>query len=293
MAVLFRPAMSLQTHRITTGDHLQLSLEVTGRPGQPTVVVNPAIGVRRRLYREFANWLAEQGIGCVLYNYRGMEDGSQHLPAGADLSTVAWGQLDQSAVLDWVLNTLKPERLFLLGHSIGGQLVGFAKQLDQVTGIIHIAAQKGDQQYWSGSGRLKLFMLWHVLIPLMSRGPSFNAGKLGLGAYPWPSAAARQWAAWGRSRDYLFNPKFGYDLAPWRTYRGSLLSLGFTDDPMAPEAAIDGLLSEFHTARDLGHIEKRLIDPTSVKQTTIGHFGFFKPEASNLWEDLKTWIQQH
>lgn len=284
--------MSLQSQSITTSDQLELRLEHTGYAGQPTVVINPAIGVRRRLYFDFAGWLAEQGIGCVLYNYRGMEDGTTGIPADADLSTVAWGRLDQSAVLDWVFSELNPSRLFLLGHSIGGQLVGFARQLDKVSGIIHITAQKGDQQFWSGIGRLKLFMLWHVLIPLMSRGSTFNASKLGLGAYPWPSIAARQWAAWGRSKDYLFNPKFGYDLTPWRCYQGRLLSLGFTDDPMAPEAAIDGLLSEFHTASDLGHIEKRFIDPTSVKLSTIGHFGFFKPEASHLWEDLKTWIQQ-
>ena len=278
---------------IQTTDQVTLNLEVFGQPGQPAVVINPAIGVKRRLYHDFARWLAEHGTSCVLYNYRGMTDGLSDLPEDITLSTEAWGQLDQTAVLDWTLKSLKPSRLFLLGHSIGGQLVGFAGPLEQVDGIIHIAAQKGDQQFWSGGGRLKLFMLWHVLIPLMSRGSTFSAGKLGLGSYPWPSAAARQWAAWGRSEDYLFNPKFAYDLTPWRAYQGKLLSLGFTDDEMAPEAAIDGLLSEFHAARDLGHIDKRIINPTSLGLSNIGHFGFFKPEANTLWHDLNTWIKQH
>ena len=280
------------THHIQTADRVPLKLEVFGGSEQPTIIINPAIGVKRRLYHDLANWLTEQGTNCVLYNYRGMEDGLGDLPQEIDLSTVAWGQQDQNAVLNWTLTTLQPSRLFLLGHSIGGQLVGFSKQLDQVQGIIHIAAQKGDQQFWSGTGRLKLFMLWHVLIPLMSRGSTFNAGKLGLGAYPWPSAAAQQWAAWGRSADYLFNPTFGYDLTRWRTYQGRLLSLGFTDDQMAPEAAIDGLLSEFSTAHDLGHIDKRIINPTSLGLSNIGHFGFFKPEAKTLWHDLNTWINQ-
>ena len=279
------------THHIQTTDQVPLKLEVFGGSQQTTVVINPAIGVKRRLYHDLASWLAEQGTACVLYNYRGMEDGLSDLPEGVDLSTVAWGQLDQTAVLDWALSTLKPSRLMLLGHSIGGQLVGFTRHLDRVDGIVHIAAQKGDQQFWSGTGRLKLFMLWHVLIPLMSRGVTFNAAKLGLGSYPWPSAAARQWAAWGRSAHYLFNPKFGHDLTPWRTYQGRLLSLGFTDDHMAPEAAIDGLLSEFSTAHDLGHIDKRIIDPTSLGLSNMGHFGFFKPEANTLWHKLNTWIK--
>jgi predicted alpha/beta hydrolase len=278
---------------IPTKDGVLLKLEVFGQPNQPTLFINPAIGVKRRLYHDFARWLSEHGTSCVLYNYRGMEDGLSDLPQGVDLSTVAWGQLDQSAVLDWALQALKPARVFLLGHSIGGQLVGFAKQLDQVDGIIHIAAQKGDQQLWSGTGRLKLFMLWHVLIPLMSRGRQFNAARLGLGAYPWPAAAARQWASWGRAKEYLFNRRFGYDLSGWQQYSGPMLSLGFTDDHMAPEAAIDGLLSEFCTAHDLGHIDKRIISPTSLGLSNMGHFGFFKPEAKTLWHDLNTWIKQH
>lgn len=280
-------------HTIHTTDKVCLSLEVFGQSRQPTLVINPAIGVKRRLYHDFACWLAEQGIACVLYNYRGMEDGLGRLPDGADLSTVAWGQLDQTAVLNWVTEQLQPNRLFLLGHSIGGQLVGFAEGLDQVHGIIHVAAQKGDQQLWSGTGRLKLFMLWHVLIPLMSRGQRFNAAKLGLGNYPWPAAAARQWAAWGRAKGYLFHPRFAYDLSGWRSFSGPLLSLGFSDDEMAPEAAIDGLLSEFHATHDLGHIDKRIINPTSLGLSNIGHFGFFKPEAKTLWQDLNTWIQTH
>lgn len=276
---------------ITTTDQVTLLAEVYGDNNPVALVINPAIGAQRTLYRPFAKFMACQGVTCVLYNYRGMEDGLQDLPAGVDLSTVAWGQLDQSAVLEWTLSTLKPSQLFVLGHSIGGQLVGFARPLNQVSGIIHMAAQKGDQRLWSVAGRLKLFLLWHVLIPLLSLGATFDARKLGLGRYPWPAAAARQWAAWGRSKGYLFNPKFAYDLKPWQQFDRPILSLGFTDDEMAPEAAIDGLLEEFKMARDLGHIEKRMVSPTSVGLSSIGHFGFFKPEANSLWKDLNRWIK--
>ena len=284
---------TLKRQLITSSDQVTLLAEVYGDNNPTALVINPAIGVKRKLYRPFAEFIADHGITCVLYNYRGMEDGLQDLPAGVNLNTVAWGQQDQSAVLDWTLSNLQPRQLFLLGHSIGGQLVGFARPLNQVSGIIHIAAQKGDQRLWSVAGRLKLFLLWHVLIPLLSRGTTFDARKLGLGRYPWPASAARQWAAWGRSKGYLFNPKFAYDLTPWQQFDRPILSLGFADDEMAPEAAIDGLLDEFTTAHDLGHIDKRMICPTSVGLSAIGHFGFFKPEANSLWKDLNRWIKTH
>ncbi len=282
---------SMKTINITTSDHVQLTLEQLGDDCQTTLVINSAIGVKRKLYHALAEFLNEHDIAVVLYNFRGMED-QQNLDQVSS-NAESWGQQDQSAVIDWAKEQLKPEKLYVLGHSIGGQLVGFAHNFDQVDGVIHVASQKGDKRLWPWPGRIKLFMLWHVLIPFMSRGKTFNARKLGLGSYPWPAAAAAQWASWGQQSDYLFNSKFGFDLSPWHHFDKPLLSFGFSDDDMAPEASIDGLLSEFgKNIYDLGHIEKRIINPQDIGLKAIGHFGFFKPSAKPLWQDLATWIHK-
>ena len=292
-----------QQIEISTTDQVNICTEVFAENNNTTLIINPAIGVKRKLYHAFAAFMAEQGITTVIYNYRGMEDGLLALPDGVRTDAEAWGRLDQSAVINWAWTTLKAEKLFVLGHSIGGQLLGFADNFDLVDGLLHVTAQKGDYRlwpWWSLNGRIKLMLLWHVLIPWMSRGPTFNASKLGLGTYPWPAAAAKQWASWGRVKGYLFNPQFGFDLNTWHHYNQPLLSFGFTDDDMAPEAAIDGLLQAFGTAgnsrdassRDNGHIEKRIIDPKSMGLSSIGHFGFFKPKAKTLWQETATWIHQ-
>ncbi len=281
---------------IQTKDKVNLKVEIYGHQNKTTLIINPAIGVKRKLYRDFATFMAQQDTTVVLYNYRGMEDGTKDLPPDIMLSAEAWGRVDQSAVINWVTSELKPDQLFLLGHSIGGQLLGFADSCDAVDGLVHIASQKGDYRLWPFVGRLKLILLWHVLIPWMSKGKTFNAKKLGLGTYPWPSAAAKQWAHWGQQKDYLFNPKFGFDLKPWHQFDKPLLSLGFLDDDMAPEAAIDGLLKEFgqsvKSSSDNGHIEKRIIDPKLIGLKSIGHFGFFRPETQTLWQEIATWIHQ-
>ncbi len=287
----------LQKINIATNDRVKILAEVFGETCSDTIIINPAIGVKRRMYHAFAEFMAAHNIATVLYNYRGMEDGLDHLPDGIQLDTEAWGRLDQSAVIEWANKELKPKRLLILGHSIGGQLPGFAANLGLVDGIIHVAAQKGDKQLWPISGRIKLYLLWHVLIPLMSRKKTFNAAKLGLGTYPWPASAASQWAAWGQKKNYLFNPTFAFDLNPWHDFNRPLLSLGFTDDHMAPEAAIDGLLSEYGKSlnenNDQRHIEKRIIKPQNLGLNSIGHFGFFKPEAKPLWQDTLKWIQNN
>ncbi len=277
--------------QITTADEVTIQAEVFGPANKLVLIINPAIGVKRKMYRAFAEYLATQGICCVLYNYRGMEDKPPSLSPAVQQDAETWGRFDQAAVIDWVNSELAAQKTFLLGHSIGGQLLGFADNHDLVDGMVHIASQKGDWRLWPMPGRLKLMLLWYVLIPLMSRGTSFNASRLGLGSYPWPAAAARQWAAWGRKKDYLFHPQFGFDLHPWHQFNKPLLSLGFTDDPMAPPAAIAGLLDEYGREHDQEHIDKRSINPENYQLKSVGHFGFFKPEAKTIWQDVTTWIQ--
>lgn len=274
--------------KLTTTDQVQLSIEVFGKNLSVFVVINPAIGVKRSHYQDLANFLSKKGVGVVLYNYRGMEDQQDLSNKASDAE--AWGRLDQSAVMAWVKNNIQPEKLLVLGHSIGGQLVGFMDDINQIDGVVHVASQKGDKRLWPWPGRIKLFMLWHVMVPLMSRGKSFNARKLGLGSYPWPAAAAAQWASWGRQQDYLFNSKFGFDLSSWHNFNKPLLSFGFSDDNMAPEAAIDGLLSEFGKNNDQKHMVKRFINPDDIGVNSIGHFGFFKSKSKPLWEELIQWI---
>lgn len=121
---------------------------------------------------------------------------------------------------------------------------------------------------------------------------TFAARKLGLGTYTWSAAAARQWSCWGREKDYLFNSKFGFDLAPWKVFDNPILSYGFTDDIMASEAAVNGLLKEFKAAHELDLIDKRIINPKTIGLETIGHFGFFKAQSKQLWQDTTTWIQK-
>jgi len=51
-------------------------------------------------------------------------------------------------MIGWVKPELKPGQLLVLGHSIGGQLLGFAENLNTVDGLIHVASQKGDYRPW-------------------------------------------------------------------------------------------------------------------------------------------------
>lgn len=155
----------MPTFNIQTQDSINLKGEVYGENNQTVVIINPAIGVKRRMYRAFAEFMTEHGITTVFYNYRGMEDGFENLLNDVQTDAESWGRLDQAAMIGWARSELKAEKLFVLGHSIGGQLIGFAENVAEVDGLIHITSQKGDYRLWSFQGRLKLMLLWYGLIP--------------------------------------------------------------------------------------------------------------------------------
>src|SRR5690349_17335059 len=106
---------------ITADDGVALAAEVIA-PARPrcAALLAPALGVKRSFYRPLATFLADSGIACVLFDYRGQ--GDSPAPAGASLHD--WADRDLAAVLG-TLRTRWPDlpRVWL-GHSMGGQLLG-------------------------------------------------------------------------------------------------------------------------------------------------------------------------
>src|ERR687893_2317625 len=65
------------------------------------VLVAPATGVRRRLYRAFAEYLAGQGFGVVTWDWRGTGDSRPKSLRGFEATMRQWGERDLAGVIDW------------------------------------------------------------------------------------------------------------------------------------------------------------------------------------------------
>jgi hypothetical protein len=65
------------------------------------------------------------------------------------------------------------------------------------------------------------------------------------------------------------------------------LFYSFTDDELAPRAAINQLLGRLSSAR----IDHRRVHPGEHGGTPIGHFGFFRPRfRETLWRDASAFL---
>jgi predicted alpha/beta hydrolase len=247
------------------------------------VLIAPATAVRQRVYATFAAYLSEQGFEVITWDWRGIGD-SRHEAGSRDrrLTMRAWGECDLAAAIDWADRRADGAPVAVVGHSFGGAAIGMAANAARLDRAVLITAPHGWWGHWPRSSWWKLLPLWYLLLPATTTlFGSFPSSLLGLGENL-PLGVAREAATWCRRRDYLRH---------WTghaAFRRPILSIAFSDDPMAPREAVRALLAEYR----LAEIDDRQLAPADVGQSQVGHFGFFDAGVvPQLWADVLRFLQ--
>lgn len=279
--------MQARDLHLHAADGYRLAATLHGPDGARRVaVLSPAMAVPRRFYSDFAQALAEQGIATLVYDYRGMGGSRPERLRGAPFELAHWGELDLDAAIGWVRSGLAPERLYLIGHSVGGQIVGLAPQARHADALLSVAAQSGWWGHWSGSGKLGMFLLWHAAIPLLARSFGLFPARLVLGQ-DLPAGVARQWARWGRDPAYLRGRHAPASASNFDAIRAPLLAIGIARDGFAPRPAIESMLAWFPNARS----ELREVGFRDARGRRLDHFSWFKPEVgAPFWRECVDWL---
>lgn len=252
-----------------------------------TLVVAAALGVPRKIYAALARFLAARGYHVLTFDYRGIGDSRAGAPRGRDIRMQDWGRLDIEAALAFA-HGLRAPRLFLLGHSAGGQLVGLAPSSAKLDGLVCVAATAPHPSLYPLKIRWLLALLWRVLVPLLSRGRDFfPSRRVGMGPIDVPAGVVREWAAWAGRPGYVFNPHWGVDTSRYPRLSMPLLNYAFDDDAYASPAAIEALLARYPAAP----IERRVV--RAAEHGALGHFGFFREaHRDTLWPALADWLDR-
>lgn len=248
------------------------------------VLIAPATGVLRRLYRPFAEFLASQGLGVVTWDWRGTGDSRPRSLRGFRTRMREWGERDLAGVIEWASERYPHARLIVVGHSFGGQSVGLAPNRDRVQALVTIAAQNGYLGHWPRPRRYTYALLWYLAIPLVTRIAGYFPARLFRVGEDLPRGVALEWARWCRTPSYLGN------WSGHRAFTAPILALSFADDPFAPRQAVEALLAEYGS-REQAH---RHLAPKDAGVPQIGHFGFFRPNlVPGLWRSVASWVRAH
>lgn len=272
--------------RISAADGYALGGTVfdAGAARGPVVLVNGATGVHQRYYGRFAAWLAGQGATVLTYDYRGIGESRPHRLRGFSARMRDWGQLDLEGVLRFVEHAYPGRELAIVGHSVGGQLLGLAPSVAHAARVVTVAAQSGYWGHWPMLSKLAFVGLWYGVMPLTSKAVGYLPGQLGIGEHL-PRGVAEEWARWCRSEGYFTDddvPTGGY-----ARLSAPLLAFSFSDDAYAPKAAVDWL----HRLYTSASVERRHLAPKALGAKRVGHFGFFRERfRESLWTEAAAWL---
>lgn len=253
-----------------------------GEAPRRVVLVAPATGVRRRLYRPFAEFLAARGAVVLTWDWRGVGESRPPRLRGFRATMRDWGEQDLAGAIHWAGERFPGVPRVLVGHSFGGQAPGLAPNAGALSGALLVGAQSGYWGHWPGRSGWRYLPLWYLAVPALTRlFGYFPAAPLGLGE-DLPAGVALQWARWCRSPGYLG------DWSGHARFRAPLLAYSFADDDYAPREAVAALLGHYGSEVR----EHRHLAPAEVGAEHIGHFGFFRPGVvPSLWAEAARWME--
>jgi predicted alpha/beta hydrolase len=252
-------------------------------PNGIAVLVNSGTGIPRQYYGAFAQHLGEQGFAVLTYDYRGI--GQSEKPAAATMEQ--WGGVDQASMIDHLATLAPGAARTVVGHSFGGQVLGLADNIGELSAAVLVCTQSGHWRHWpAGKRRLRMLAQWWLFIPVLTTLTGRFPGSW-IGTADLPKNVARSWARWGRSPHYVCDGRGG-PLRPFnRDVRFPLRWMSFTDDPIAPHSAVEALRPYYPAAT----VERLHLAPTDLGVEAVGHFGFFRKSMSRAsWDALAGWL---
>lgn len=257
-------------------------------PPRAAALINSATAVPRKIYRGFAQYLAEHGFAVLTYDYRGTGGSRPASLRGFGVRMRDWAALDVAGAIDHMRGVWPSVPLSVVGHSFGGQAVGLAPNNSEISRALFVAAQAGYWRLFHSPEKYRVYAMLRLLGSPIAHVLGYVPGKLGIGE-DLPRGVFLEWTDWVMKPRYFFDDATLTSLENFPRYRGALRAICLTDDPWATAPAVDLLCSGFTGASP----ERIDIRPANVGAAKIGHFGFFRPEHRDmLWRDAANYLAE-
>ncbi|MAX80914.1 MAG: alpha/beta hydrolase [Crocinitomicaceae bacterium] len=262
-------------------------------PEFPKAVVqfNCGTATKKEFYLSFLTYLAENGFLCCLWNYRGTNKNDDL--KNSKISYLDYGTKDMPAIKSYLENRFPNLPFILLGHSAGGQQIGFMKNLDNVKGNINIAVSAGYFPYMPIHYRIKAYFFFYVFSPISASLNGFiNAKPYGF-MENLPKKIIFEWRNWLEKENLFFDEKFYRKSVPeghFKNFEFPIHVYYSTDDTISNTKNTKAFWSNVKSSNKITFTE---LTPNEFGLKKIDHFGYFKKHMKDkLWPDILARLNQ-
>jgi predicted alpha/beta hydrolase len=272
-------------------DSIKTAIRVYKQPttdSYATVLCFPALGVPASYYLPLVSALYEQGLNIITSDLRGLGLSTVRASKETDFGYHEIIHYDFPAVISMVQKIFPSTNLFLLGHSLGGQLSCLYGSLkpDSLSGIILLASCS---LYYKGWPFPKSYgiLLFEQFANLVAQILGYFPGHFFRFGGQEARSLMRDWSHQGLTGRYEVarNPNdFEYLLSIMDL---PVLSISFDDDTYSPKGAVCHLLDKMKAAQ----VTDLVIKPSELGLKRLGHFGWVK-KAALIAPYITPWIKQ-
>ena len=243
------------------------------------VLIASAMSVAQEYYRPFAVWLTAQGYHVATFDYRGTGASRSGSLRGYKADILDWARLDCAAMIDALGERTPGLPLYWVGHSLGGQILGFLPNRERIAKAITVATGSG---YWRENApalRRRVWWLWYFVAPLATALCGYFPGARLRKVGDLPKGVMEQWRRWCLNPEYAVGDG-EHVRAQFAAVRTPIVSLSFVDDELMSARNTESIHGFYVNAP---RTMKR-IAPADVGVRRIGHFGFFRAAFEQpLW----------
>lgn len=270
------------------GSTNQIQVFDEGTKGEQFVLIFPAMGVRASFYESLALSFNEADIAAATVDLRGLGNSSLRPEKKDDFGYKDMIEQDYQSIINSLKKYYPNKKIYLLGHSLGGQLACLytAKYKPQIEGIILIASCSIYYKNWTGLQRYKILFVFRFFSLLGKIFGYVPGKKVGFGGNE-AKGVIQDWAHQGRSSKYEpHGDAFDYELGLKKLLH-PILAISFEKDSLTTKAAVEHLLAKFNQRTPKTH---HYITKDHPLEQNYNHFNWVK-KPENIVGLVANWMR--
>ena len=255
-----------------SGKMIELSIRKPELIAKGVIQINTGTCIPQKIYWKFAEFLTNNGYITITYDY------SDAFNYESEVSHPDW-ILDIESVFDFILQEYPDLKKYMVGHSSGGQLIGYTNNCNQIDKIFLVASANGYVKNLSLAMQLVMSVLWKIIVPFSIKRYGYMNNKI-LGANGgFPKNIILELRSWCLQKDF-FIPFFKQKniTSYYHTIKNPVKAYHLADDAIANKKSCMYIL-DLYT-----HAQKSLetLHAADYEMKKFGHRGFFHASAEKL-----------